>query len=413
MNKTNIINEANTWVQVKIVPSSTLHTWSGHVAQSERPNEMGNCLIPDFERRTRLKSEKVFSGKCKESRKVGCGLNSYQDEKCNIFKILILGTGESGKSTLVKQMKIIHNEGYSEDEILQFRPIILDNLVSSMKYVVTGMRLLDISFQHANNKNLAKKLIVCDKYFDEDIILFPHLEKSLKTLWNDTGVKEAVARGFEYELNDSALYEVIICVKMTDYVRRNTVPNTKDVLKSRVRTIGVAETEFRIDKLVIRMFDVGGQRSERRKWIQCFDDVRALLFVVAISEYDMTLIEDCDRNRLRESLQLFDSVCSNVLFRNTVTILFLNKLDLFREKILFTDRQLKYFITEYTGPDYDPDLAALFIEQQFRKLAFVANCNKPLFTHFTTATDTTNVKNTFNSVVDIIIRENLQQSTLL
>lgn len=82
---------------------------------------MGNCLIPDFERRTRLKSEKVFSGKCKESRKVGCGLNSYQDEKCNIFKILILGTGESGKSTLVKQMKIIHNEGYSEDEILQFR----------------------------------------------------------------------------------------------------------------------------------------------------------------------------------------------------------------------------------------------------------------------------------------------------
>lgn len=69
------------------------------------------------------------------------------------------------------------------------------------------------------------------------------------------------------------------------------------------------------------MFDVGGQRSERRKWIQCFDDVRALLFVVAISEYDMTLIEDCDRNRLRESLQLFDSVCSNVLFRNTVTVM--------------------------------------------------------------------------------------------
>ena len=40
------------------------------------------------------------------------------------------------------------------------------------------------------------------------------------------------------------------------------------------------------------MFDVGGQRSERRKWIQCFDDVRALLFVAALSAYDMTLIED-------------------------------------------------------------------------------------------------------------------------
>ena len=94
-------------------------------------------------------------------------------------------------------------------------------------------------------------------------------------------------------------------------------------------------------------------------------------------------------------------------------ILFLNKLDLFREKILFTDRQLKYFITEYTGPEYDPDLAALFIEQMFRKLAFAASSNKVLFTHFTTATDTSNIKNAFNSVVDIIMRENLRQSTLL
>ena len=41
-----------------------------------------------------------------------------------------------------------------------------------------------------------------------------------------------------------------------------------------------------------RVVDVGGQRSERRKWIQCFDDVRAVLFVCALSGYDMTLYED-------------------------------------------------------------------------------------------------------------------------
>ena len=41
-----------------------------------------------------------------------------------------------------------------------------------------------------------------------------------------------------------------------------------------------------------RVVDVGGQRSERRKWIQCFDDVRAVLFVCALSGYDMTLFED-------------------------------------------------------------------------------------------------------------------------
>ncbi len=96
------------------------------------------------------------------------------------------------------------------------------------------------------------------------------------------------------------------------------------MLRSRVRTIGVVETQFKVDNLLIKMFDVGGQRSERRKWIQCFDDVRALLFVVAISEYDMTLIEDPDKNRLRESFQLFSSVCNNIYFRFTPTVSYLN-----------------------------------------------------------------------------------------
>ena len=156
------------------------------------------------------------------------------------------------------------------------------------------------------------------------------------------------------------------------------------------------------------MYDVGGQRSERRKWIQCFDDVKALLFVVAISEYDMTLIEDQNKNRLRESFHLFSSVCNNSFFRSTATVsdgnasrhlwskcisnyvqlLFLNKLDLFREKILYTDRQLKYFISEYLGPNKDCDAAALFIQNRYSsahlrytQLIHQLSCNAILCTH--------------------------------
>ncbi|KAH9414015.1 Guanine nucleotide-binding protein subunit alpha-13, partial [Dermatophagoides pteronyssinus] len=327
-----------------------------------------------------------------------------------IIKILILGTGESGKSTLVKQMKIIHNDGYNREEMLEFRPIILDNLVSSMKYVVTGMKLLNIDFQYSTNQELAKDLILCNKYFDDYHILFPHLEYTIKTLWQDNGVRKAVARGFEYELNDSALYYFENIDRITG---KKYIPNTTDIVKSRIRTIGVVETEFIVDNHIIRMYDVGGQRSERRKWIQCFEDVRTLLFVVAISEYDMTLVEDSSRNRLKESLLLFESISNNLFFHNTCTILFLNKFDLFRQKIIFTDRQLKYFFDEYQGPDYDAERSSMFIENQFRQIAEQANRNKTLITHYTTATDTDNIKHAFDSIVNTILRDNIRHSTLL
>lgn len=72
----------------------------------------------------------------------------------------------------------------------------------------------------------------------------------------------------------------------------NYVPTDQDVLRSRVKTTGITETTFVIGDLTYRMFDVGGQRSERKKWIHCFENVTAIIFLVAISEYDQVLIED-------------------------------------------------------------------------------------------------------------------------
>lgn len=82
------------------------------------------------------------------------------------------------------------------------------------------------------------------------------------------------------------------------------------------------------------MFDVGGQRDERRKWIQCFNDVTAIIFVTACSSYNMVLREDPTQNRLRESLDLFKSIWNNRWLRTISVILFLNKQDLLAEKIL-------------------------------------------------------------------------------
>lgn len=124
------------------------------------------------------------------------------------------------------------------------------------------------------------------------------------------------------------------------------LPNDQDVLRSRVKTTGITETTFIIQDLTYRMFDVGGQRSERKKWIHCFENVTTILFLVAISEYDQLLFEDETVNRMQEALTLFDSICNSRWFIKTSIILFLNKIDRFKEKLPVSPMQ-NYF------PDYE------------------------------------------------------------
>lgn len=78
---------------------------------------------------------------------------------------------------------------------------------------------------------------------------------------------------------------------------------------------------------------LGGQKNERRKWIHIFDNVNALFFLAAISEYDQVMREDNQTNRLHDAMELFSDIGNNPLFCKVQIILFLNKQDLFGEKI--------------------------------------------------------------------------------
>lgn len=122
-----------------------------------------------------------------------------------ILKILLLGAGGSGKSTMVKQMKIIHSNGFTPSELLLFRPTVLDNLLASMKYVLTGMGLLRINLEHSVNERYAKIVLTAPSCFDMEFRVIDKVAAALKVLWKDRGVRLAVSRGYDYELNDSAL----------------------------------------------------------------------------------------------------------------------------------------------------------------------------------------------------------------
>ena len=103
------------------------------------------------------------------------------------------------------------------------------------------------------------------------------------------------------------------------------------------------------------IIDVGGQRSERRKWMHAFDEVTAVIFVAALSEFDQMMFEDTSANRMVDALELFDKTCNCAVFKNTPIILFLNKSDLFRTKIAETQIATTPAFGDYPGKPHDYD----------------------------------------------------------
>lgn len=83
----------------------------------------------------------------------------------------------------------------------------------------------------------------------------------------------------------------------------------------------------------VRLVDVGGQRNERKKWIHCFENINLVIWCISCSEFDEKCYEDFATNRLVESLQLFEETVNNKWFFNTPVLLFMNKMDLLKEKV--------------------------------------------------------------------------------
>jgi guanine nucleotide-binding protein subunit alpha len=239
----------------------------------------------------------------------------------------------------------------------------------------------------------------------EGEVLPPEVGGAIEALWKDRGVQKCFNRSREYQLNDSARYyfDNITRIAALDYM-----PNVQDVLRSRVKTAGITETTFIIGGLTYRMFDVGGQRSERKKWIHCFENVTTILFLVAISEYDQLLLEDETVNRMQEALTLFDSICNSTWFIETSIILFLNKIDRFKEKLPVS--RMKNYFPDYEGGD---DYAAACDYMLNRFVSLNQNEAKRIYTHFTCATDTTQIRFVMAAVNDIIIQENFRLCGLI
>jgi GTPase SAR1 family protein len=311
---------------------------------------------------------------------------------------LLLGAGESGKSTIAKQMKIIHLSGYSESERTALRDVVFTNLMVAMKTLCMSMEKLGLEVATPENEQRRAALADAPTVLSS---IPPALAEDIKELWADRGIQMVYKSRHLYQLSDSAAYyiEAVDRISSDGYI-----PTEQDVLRARVKTTGIQEITFTTADVNFRMVDVGGQRSERKKWIHCFQDVTAVMFCVAMSEYDLKLYEDETVGRTEESIKLFDEICNSKWFNSTSIILFLNKKDLFEEKIKHTDLSVCF-------PDYkdgsDFEKAANFMQEKFVTLN--RNSAKLIYPYQTCGTNTENIKFVFSSVKDIILQGALDE----
>ena len=201
------------------------------------------------------------------------------------IKLLILGTGESGKSTLLKQARIMNTSTYSIDErraqIFDIKQNISDaicSILSNMEALnvrLTSEYLVQLKYLIMSNLSLFGRFR-CDQSTNGADELWDAIEQ----LWKSDEVKECAKHGNMYNLIDNAEYflDRVSIIRRADYL-----PSDQDILRCRSVTTGITDTSFTHKRVNFRIFDVGGQRDQRRKWIQCFNQVTAIIYVVDVS----------------------------------------------------------------------------------------------------------------------------------
>mmetsp|Transcript_7302 Transcript_7302/g.11108 ORF Transcript_7302/g.11108 Transcript_7302/m.11108 type:complete len:359 (-) Transcript_7302:319-1395(-) len=340
------------------------------------------------------------------SHEVDRQLKKERKKDGDIHKMLLLGAGQSGKSTVFKQMTSIYGEGFPEHERKTYTPIVFENTITSMQVLIEEAQIKaegkgGSDFVIDSSLDEEKKTIIDSKPREMN----SKVALAISKLWKDNAIQNVFRQRSSFQLNDSAPYYF---ERVLEVGKEGYIPTEDDVMRSRARTTGVIQNKFIIDGNHFHMFDVGGQRSERKKWIHCFEGVSAVLYVCAISAYDQVLFEDGETNRIVEAINLFDEIISSRWFETASTILFLNKRDIFQEKIKITPITVSPPFAEYTGGNtYDE--TTLFIQDVFEERN---TKDRPLYTHVTCATDRSNVNFVFNSVKTTIMSKGLADAGL-
>lgn len=351
------------------------------------------------------------------NKKIDREMKKSHEAESEIIKLLLLGAGESGKSTIFKQMKLLYGteKNFSDQTRRNMVGVIHGNIIDSMQTLINFSHVYGTGEE--SKENVGREPDLTDwsdaqSFMDYSDKLDAAGAGFVKSLWSDSRIQTTYASRAKFQLPDSTAFYF---EKVDEIIADGYKPSNDDILRSRVRTSGIVEEKYEIEGVKFSMYDVGGQRNERKKWIHCFEEVTAVIFVAALSAYDQVLYEDENTNRMSEAINLFGQICNEQWFEKTSIILFLNKKDLFEDKIVRVNpRDVIAPNGEKPWGDYEGELGDYqagcdYFEDKFKKQNQHPD-NHQITAHMTCATDTENVKTIFETCKQVILEENLSSA---
>ncbi|KAG9092631.1 hypothetical protein FS749_015560 [Ceratobasidium sp. UAMH 11750] len=236
-------------------------------------------------------------------------------------------------------------------------------------------------------------------------------------LWSHPSVRLLLQRR-RLRLEDANVFFLDEIARIT---QPGYLPTDDDILRARIRTIGISEWSFQFTYpgsrgglCNWRLYDVGGARSQRAQWAPYFEDATAIIFLAPISAYDQYLEEDPRTNRIDDSLQLWTQITSSPILKLVHLVLFLNKCDVLKAK-LAAGIKVKKYIPSYgdRANEYGP--ISHYFRAHFTQVFKRNNVDtkRELYCHLTSVIDTEATQSIILSVRDALFRSNLQKSGLI
>lgn len=249
---------------------------------------------------------------------------------------LVAGGPSVGKATILKALTLLYGSGdsngnstepgFTKRELLSYKRNIRSSTIANMKILAEqAPNYSEGVLDHEAEKSF--EYISEDQHFDHQVASL------VQRLWCDPGIQGAFANALDFSLPASAPF-FFNYAALQAISKQHYEPPVEHILRVQTPKYGVMTTQICVDDVDYSFHDTSAQRNKRGKWLHLFDRVSAVIFVVAVDQYDEPCATSKTIDGVSASLELFDEICSCSHLERTPILLVLNKVDVFEEKIV-------------------------------------------------------------------------------